>query len=248
MGIPIVTRTRVIMSPRRLRSSMNRVAIIPAVGIGDPRCWWLRPGTPGVRSPVVSVGVIRRPIACDIQEPGFERGLDLLEPIQRDPAVDQEPGDLGDGVSGVPAGNVTGADPAAPGPVCPPRCRRGESGPFGFGAPDLDDQRGTCEQFGDRGLSYHSATIDDRHRVTGPLDLVEEVGGEHDRPPFGDERQDHLPDVLHAGRVEPVHRLVEDQQLGIADQTGGDAEALAHAHRVLGDPVVGAVGQSDVFE
>ena len=37
MGMPMVTRIRAIMRPRRLRSSMNRVAIMPPVGIHDPR-------------------------------------------------------------------------------------------------------------------------------------------------------------------------------------------------------------------
>ena len=41
---------------------------------------------------------------------------------------------------------------------------------------------------------------------------------------------------VHPGRVEPVHRLVQDQQLRVAEQAGGDAQALAHAHRVLRRP------------
>jgi hypothetical protein len=36
----------------------------------------------------------------------------------------------------------------------------------------------------------------------------------------------HLQD---AGRVEAVHRLVEDQQCGIGDQAASDAEPLAHS-------------------
>jgi hypothetical protein len=37
VGIPIVTPTSVNTSPRRFRNSMKRVAIMPPVGIGDPR-------------------------------------------------------------------------------------------------------------------------------------------------------------------------------------------------------------------
>ncbi len=37
MGIPTVTKARVIMRPRRFRSSMIRVAIMRPVGIQDPR-------------------------------------------------------------------------------------------------------------------------------------------------------------------------------------------------------------------
>ena len=37
VGMPTVTPTTAAMSPRRLRSSMNRVAIIAPVGIHEPR-------------------------------------------------------------------------------------------------------------------------------------------------------------------------------------------------------------------
>ena len=43
-----------------------------------------------------------------------------------------------------------------------------------------------------------------------------------------------------AGRVEAVDRLVEDEQLRVAQQAARDAEALAHAERVGLDLVVGA--------
>ena len=36
-GNPMVSRTRAIMRPRRVRSSMILVAIMPTVGTGDPR-------------------------------------------------------------------------------------------------------------------------------------------------------------------------------------------------------------------
>ena len=38
---------------------------------------------------------------------------------------------------------------------------------------------------------------------------------------------------MHARRIEAVHRLVEDEQLGVAQKTGRDPEALAHSHGVL---------------
>ena len=50
---------------------------------------------------------------------------------------------------------------------------------------------------------------------------------------------------MHPGRIEPVHRLVQDQQLWVAEQARGHPEALAHAHRVRGDLVAGPVGQAD---
>ena len=48
--------------------------------------------------------------------------------------------------------------------------------------------------------------------------------------------------------VEAVHRLVEDQQLGVPEEAGGDAETLAHAHGVLRHLVVGPVQDADALE
>ena len=49
-------------------------------------------------------------------------------------------------------------------------------------------------------------------------------------------------------RVEPVHRLVEDQQLGIGQQAARDAEPLPHPHRVRLDAVARAVGEPDALD
>ena len=51
----------------------------------------------------------------------------------------------------------------------------------------------------------------------------------------------HLED---ARGIEPVHRLVEDQQLGVGQQAAGDAEPLAHPERVRLDAVVAAGGEA----
>ena len=59
---------------------------------------------------------------------------------------------------------------------------------------------------------------------------------------------DQVAELEDAGRVEPVHRLVEDQQLRIGEEAARDAEALAHAHRVRLDAVAGAVGEPDALE
>ena len=52
----------------------------------------------------------------------------------------------------------------------------------------------------------------------------------------------------HAGRVETVGRLVEDQHLRVAEQRRGQPEALAHAERVAADPAVRVGGQADLVE
>ena len=51
------------------------------------------------------------------------------------------------------------------------------------------------------------------------------------RPPWASERM-NVAHLGHAGRVEPVGRLVEDQQLRVLEQRGGDAESLLHPQRV----------------
>ena len=87
--------------------------------------------------------------------------------------------------------------------------------------------------------------VDDGDRVAGALDLVKQVRGQHDGPALVGQAGDHRPHLVHARRVEPVHRLVQDEQLGVSEQARGHAQALAHAHRVRGDLVVGALGEAD---
>jgi hypothetical protein len=78
------------MRPRRLRSSMRRVAIMAPVGIHDPR--WSPTGADGAGAAGVTSVTVVIPIpqsARDLQEPLLERGLDLLQPVDRDPVFDQ---------------------------------------------------------------------------------------------------------------------------------------------------------------
>ncbi len=140
----------------------------------------------------------------------------------------------------------SGSEMARPsGPVCDVGAERGAveqvARPVGVGALDLDFEGGPGEQLGDRTLADHRAAVDDGHRVAGALDLVEEVGRQHHGAALGHERLDHVAHVEHPPRVEPVHRLVEDQQLRVAEEARGDAQPLAHAHGVLRHLVVGAV-------
>ena len=101
----------------------------------------------------------------------------------------------------------------------------------------------------DRPVQDELALVDDRDVVGDLLDLVEEVRrDEHRAPVLLDEEADHLPEGRHAGRVEPVRRLVEDQELGIGEQAPGDAEALSHPHRVSLDLAVCVRGEPDALE
>ena len=61
-------------------------------------------------------------------------------------------------------------------------------------------------------------------------------GQQHGAAAVGEVAQE-LAHPAHPGRVEPVGRLVEDQHLGVAEQRVGEPEPLAHAERVLPDPL-----------
>ena len=148
----------------------------------------------------------------------------------------------------MPAGRVR-ASPSVPTSASVPGATppsRDEA--VGVGALDLEPHRRPGQQVGDGPLADDPAPVDDGHRVARPLHLVEEVGREHDRAALGHQSEDHVAHVLHARRIEAVHRLVENEQLRIAEQASGHAEALAHAHRVLGHLVVGAVGDAHPLE
>ena len=79
---------------------MKRVAIMAPVGIHEPR-WSPRPaaaadedGTGAGSTPADPVAMlIRGPQAArDFQEPRLERGLDLLQPVDGDAALDEDGG------------------------------------------------------------------------------------------------------------------------------------------------------------
>jgi hypothetical protein len=107
------------------------------------------------------------------------------------------------------------------------------------------EQTGAAAQLFDRGLGDDAAVRDDSHPVADLLHLGHEVAGEDDGAALAAQLDHEGAHVAHAGRVEPVGRLVEDHQLGVLEQGGGDAEALLHPERVRGEPVVAAIGEAD---
>ena len=106
-----------------------------------------------------------------------------------------------------------------------------------------------CEELGLGALADDPA-LPDHHDVVGDdLDLGEQVGGQQDGPPVVGVVAEQVAHPADAGRVEPVGRLVQDQHRRVADQGGGDAEALAHAERVVAHPPVGlGLGEADQLE
>src|SRR5207247_5286029 len=62
------------------------------------------------------------------------------------------------------------------------------------------------------------------------------------------ERVDEVAELEDAGRVEAVHRLVEDQELRVGEQAAGDSKPLPHPHRVGANTVVGALAEADAVD
>ena len=90
-----------------------------------------------------------------------------------------------------------------------------------------------------------AAVVDHDQPVADLLQLAQQVRGHEDRPSALGDFTDQAADVLHADWIESVGRFVEDDQLGVSEQRGGDAETLLHAHRVGIDAVAAAAGEVD---
>ena len=102
-------------------------------------------------------------------------------------------------------------------------------------------------QFGDRPLVDDLPRAHDRHPIAQPLDLSQQMA----RQQHGHARRRRAAESACACRacragIEPGRRLVEQQQLRLAQQRGGDPETLAHAVRVPADLVIGASVSSTV--
>src|SRR3954454_1861309 len=61
-------------------------------------------------------------------------------------------------------------------------------------------------------------------------------------------RPEELPHPFDSRRVEPVRGLVQDQDLGVTKEGGGDCEPLPHPHRIALHPAVARVGDADQLE
>src|SRR5262249_39618770 len=71
------------------------------------------------------------------------------------------------------------------------------------------------------------------------------VGGDEDGAAFGGEALEQGADPADAFGVEAVDGFVEDEGGGVAEQCGGDAEALAHAEGEAAGAFAGDVGEAD---
>jgi hypothetical protein len=113
---------------------------------------------------------------------------------------------------------------------------------------DVDRPLVARGQRGDRALGHHPAAVDDRREVARLLHLVQQMRREQHRAALRHQRAHQPAELENARRVEPVDRLVQDQQLRVAEQAAGDAEPLAHAERVRLHAVVGSRGQPDALQ
>ena len=74
------------------------------------------------------------------------------------------------------------------------------------------------------------------------------VGGDHERPSLTGCVQHHLVDRAPGRVVQTGRRLVEQQELGIADDRACDRDLLPHPGGERSDAFVGDVGDRDPFE
>ena len=109
-------------------------------------------------------------------------------------------------------------------------------------------QAGSAAQLLDGALGDERPVADHPDPIAHLLDLSHQVAREDERAPALAERAHELAHLGHARRIEPVGRLVEDQQLGVLEQGGRDAEPLLHPERVGRGPVARAIAQPDLGE
>src|SRR5882762_76956 len=84
--------------------------------------------------------------------------------------------------------------------------------------------------------------------VTDHLGVRQDVGGEEHGPPPRLQVEDDVAHLPPPDRIEPRHRLVQDDELRIVDQRLGQPDALQHPFRVETELPVAAVGEAHAFE
>ena len=110
------------------------------------------------------------------------------------------------------------------------------------------DVSGRAAQGVEIALEHQPARVHHADAVTQGVDLAEQVTGQHDGRAALVQRDQQLADLADAARVEPVRRLVEQHQLGRAQQRGGDPQALAHAERVGAHRAPVDPAEADAFQ
>lgn len=100
----------------------------------------------------------------------------------------------------------------------------------------------------DRAFVDQPAPVDHDHVVDGPGRLAQHVAGQRDRAAVRGPVPQQCAQPADALRVQAVHRLVQHEDLRIAQERRGEPEALPHAHRVRPDPAPGRLFRADEFQ
>src|SRR5436190_4910149 len=103
---------------------------------------------------------------------------------------------------------------------------------------DAHAPRRVGAQLARRALGEDVAALDDRHAVGQVLRLVEVVRGQQDGLAQVAQRADRRPRVAARGGVEPRRRLVEEDQLGVADERQAEVQPPQLAARQFARPHV----------
>ncbi len=92
------------------------------------------------------------------------------------------------------------------------------------------------------------AVVDDDDAVAQPLGLFHVVRRVEQRLAAAAQLLEVVEDGVAALRIDADGRLVEDQDVGVVDQRGGDVEAPLHAAAEGRRLVLGAIGQADQLQ
>ena len=107
---------------------------------------------------------------------------------------------------------------------------------------------GVTDKLGNCALGDQPALLDDHDGVRRHGQLGQQVTGDQDSAAAIDSGAQEFPQPVHAGRVEAVGRLVENENAGITEQGTGQHEPLTHAEREPADPATSVLGEVDLLE
>ncbi len=94
-------------------------------------------------------------------------------------------------------------------------------------------------------LGDHSAAVDDGDPGRQLVGLVQVLRGQQHGGALGDHGPHDVPHLVAAARVEAGRRLVEEQQVGGAEDGGGDVDPAPHTARVVLDLLRGGLREPE---
>ena len=115
----------------------------------------------------------------------------------------------------------------------------------------LDDDRMQARALGDdlrHGAARHDLAVGDVDDAMAALGLVHVVGRDQHGQPFGGEFVDLVPEFAPRLRIDAGRRLVEEEQLRLVHDAGGERQALLPAAGKRAGELVLAVGQPEPLE